>query len=272
MILYADILFIIDLSMDVLALWVAEHLTQSRMRATRVIAAGCVSSALSVAATAMGAGRALSVALTITLPLIMCVIAFGKASPHLFFRRYVFTWLGGLLLGGALTALLRHGAARAYSDALDFRSSVSAAIPVGALSVILFIKTLSRSPPTRHTDVTLTLHRRTVVLRALCDSGNLVTDPFTGECVIVADAEAVRDLFTEDEFHALTSHEKYVPSSLEGRFRVIPACGVSGDTLLRAVRIDEVKVGGKSSRALVALSSTVADAEHAAVIPTRLLG
>lgn len=277
MLLYADILFFIDLSMDVLALWAAGRLTRSRMRARRILSAAAASSAVSVAATALGLSSASSVVLSLSLPLLMCLIAFGKSSARLLIKRYVCTWLGGLLLGGVMCALLRRGAARAYSAALDVTASALGVLPLGVLAVVLFIKTLSRSPPTRSVNVTLTLRHRSVTLRALCDSGNLLTDPFTGECVIIADPTAARALFTEEEFLALTSPASDAVAAhaeldvLAGRFRLIPASSISGELLLRAVRLDEVRIKDKSCRALVTLSSTVAGGDTAAVIPTQLL-
>lgn len=266
MILYADILFLIDFSMDVLTLWAVGRLTHSPMRAARLSAAAALSSAVTVAAVALGSSRIFSLALSAALSLVMCRIAFGRARAAPFIRRCVILWLGGLLLGGCMTALLQLGRLSPHS-ARDAGIDAATLMPAGALLAMLLTRTLSRTPRARFSSITLRQSGKSVTLRGLCDSGNLLTDPFTGEAVVIVKASAVRELFTEEEYTALISDGE-PPSSLEGRLRLIPASGVSGEALLRALRLDGVYIRGTEFRALVALSEGLSVSDCDAVLPS----
>lgn len=109
--------------------------------------------------------------------------------------------------------------------------------------------------------VTLTMEGRTVRLDALVDTGNTLADPLSDAKVLVAEWEAVRELFAAD---LLTEQALCDPvggaaklAAVLGaqRVRMIPyrSVGVSSGMLL-AVRVDGAVIGSRvENRLLVAL-------------------
>ena len=122
----------------------------------------------------------------------------------------------------------------------------------------------------RHTSFTgelkavrLELGERTVELTALTDTGNTLTDPVTGQGVMVAEGERLLPLFAASQRPSV--QELRDPAgALErltgagGHFRLLPYRAVGVDRgLLLAVRVDRAVVDGEDRGAMVvALSPT----------------
>ncbi len=103
-------------------------------------------------------------------------------------------------------------------------------------------------------DVTLTRRGRTLRLRALEDSGNALTDPLSGDGVVVADAAALAPLFDDPALLRLEAPEALAQlAGAQGRgLRLLPcACVASGRTLLLCFRPDGIRVDGKERRDLL---------------------
>ena len=106
---------------------------------------------------------------------------------------------------------------------------------------------------------------RKVELTALCDTGNGLRDPATGNPVLVACAERLRELWPPELRPFLTDRALEHPAEVlarlpseRTRFRLIPyrTVGVPSGLLL-AVRTDRCVIGGRRmERLLVALSPT----------------
>ena len=116
--------------------------------------------------------------------------------------------------------------------------------------------------------VTVTLAGRSAGFTALCDTGNELTDPVTGEGVLVAEAEALSPLLDGgaaallkadplDSFTLLAERPE-----LRGRLRLLPCSCVTGaDSLLLMFRPDEVRVDGRKSGASVAVARAALSSE-----------
>ena len=111
--------------------------------------------------------------------------------------------------------------------------------------------------------VRLELEDRTVELTALTDTGNTLTDPVTGQGVMVAEGERLLPLFAVSQRPSV--QELRDPAgALErltgagGHFRLLPYRAVGVDRgLLLAVRVDRAVVDGEDRGAMVvALSPT----------------
>lgn len=268
MVLYADVLFLIDFSMDVLTLWTAGKLTHSELKVWRVALSAAFGALVSVIATALGASRAAGAVISAVSAFVMTFIAFGYGKPTLIIRRYIFLWLGGILLGGVMTVLMSVGRLQANSDSTNADLAV---IPMGVLLLFVLVSAIIRTPKVDRTYITLGFRDRSCELRAICDSGNLLSDPFSGESVILIKKEAAAVLFSDSELTYLMSQNGIPPESIFTRVRLIPASSLSGETLIKAVRVDKVTVGGKSCAALVAVTDNIKSENYNAVVSTKLL-
>lgn len=136
-----------------------------------------------------------------------------------------------------------------------------------ALFTLVFRRAGRRGEQSLHT-VSVRLGERSAVFTALLDTGNELTDPVTGEGVVVAEAEALSPLLggegaallrgePAESFQALAGLEQ-----LRGRVRLMScACVTGSDSLLLLLRPDEVRIDGRKSGASVAVSRAALSAE-----------
>ena len=98
---------------------------------------------------------------------------------------------------------------------------------------------------------------KTRVLTALLDTGNTLTDPITGESVLVVGAEVAEDLFGLTQTDLQSPVETIASRNVFG-MRLIPyrAVGQSAGMLL-GVRMDEVVIGKQKYGGLVAFAPQV---------------
>ncbi|MCC8078086.1 MAG: sigma-E processing peptidase SpoIIGA [Oscillospiraceae bacterium] len=210
------------------------------------------------------------------------------------------------LAAGALAVLLAFGAARRtvravaafYAVAAAFAGAVYAAAGLSGqtldgkvyLNVSLRVLVLSfalcyagvslvfrrvgRRAERRLVAVELELDGRQVHITALEDSGNELTDPLTGNAVLVAGAAALAPLFEgsaalelSDPLAALEAMQAQNPAV---RFRLLPcACVAAERALLLCFRPDAVRTDGQARRDLtVAVSphSLCPDGEYQALL------
>lgn len=125
-------------------------------------------------------------------------------------------------------------------------------------------------------NVSVTLAGRCAGFTALYDTGNELTDPVTGEGVLVAEAGALSPLLDPDAAALLGADplEGFTrlaqTPGLRGRVRLLPCSCVTGaDSLLLMFRPDEVRVDGRKSGVCVAVSRAALSSEglYQALIP-----
>lgn len=145
---------------------------------------------------------------------------------------------GALLLGTACGSMARVARGIVYAQ-------LPWGVLLGAAGITwLLLSTVFRGGAARDGEelvtVTLTHNGRTVTLRLLRDSGNLLTDPASGESVPVIGESALRALLPREESTYLT----------------LPCTTAGGAGELRAFYCDGLRVrGGEWQRRLVAVST-----------------
>lgn len=84
---------------------------------------------------------------------------------------------------------------------------------------------------------------RSVSLTLLIDTGHDLRDALTGAPVIITDADKMRELLGDGDY-ALFSEERFDEAGgIAARFRMLPVKTVGGSSMLKAVRIDRIKIG-----------------------------
>ena len=273
MILYADVLFIIDFSMDVISLWITGRITHSKMKPSRISISAAIGALLSVLCTAFSAGSIISALVSIVSSVLMCIVSFSIGDLLRFLRRLSVVWVSGMLLGGIMTSLMSLGNKNtniAYSASEAHTFSL---VPIAVVILLVLVGSLMKVRGKREVEVILKLGRKSVNLRGLADSGNLLEDPFSGDAVIVAFWSKVSSLFENDEkryLEDIVSGE--IPLSLVGRVRFISAAGIGGQVMLKAVRFDKVIIDSKECRTLIALDMGVEEHKnYDCIVPFRIL-
>jgi stage II sporulation protein GA (sporulation sigma-E factor processing peptidase) len=264
MVVYVDVLFIINLLIDYIALLVSAKICAVPTPRLRLLAAAAFG-ALFAVVTVLPFGAVLANPLIkIGAGAVMVLMAFvGK--PRLLRLTLVFfavsaafggvvmaaTYLGGGRLSGVVTAV-------------DMRL-LAIAFGLSYVALTLIFRRAARHRPSEIVPVTLRHGGREVSLKALRDTGNALTDPMSGRPVVVAGVGDIKTLFPQSVLGKISElRAKDAVRVLEElshldntiRFQLIPyrAVGIAGGMLL-AFKPDEIVIDGKSKTGmLLALS------------------
>lgn len=267
-VLYLDQLFVVNFLVDYCILLAAARISDVPLRRKRYLLAaltGAIYAALSVLPgltwLALAPAKAAS-------GMLLALIAFG--GERRFWRCAVVFFAAAALFGGAVYALSLAAGSSAPGAALQ-RVRLRVLIPTFAVCYAL-VTTIFRhrmqSAQRMILPVTLTVNGRTLALRAIRDSGNVLRDPVTGLRVAVISAAVLRDVlgaFPDEPIAAVQALRGQVAGP-----RLLPysAVGVSGG-LLAAFRPDRLSVAGKDEELLLALSPTPVsvDKEYELLLP-----
>lgn len=120
-------------------------------------------------------------------------------------------------------------------------------------AVGLFVK--RASPADKTVSVSLVNSGKSITVNALIDTGNTLKDAFTGEGVVIADEAVIKSLFG----CSLTAYIEKEKSENKLNIRLIPVNTVSGETVLPAVKTEQMiinKTGKTKQGVLLAQSKT----------------
>ena len=121
-VVYADLLFLIDFSMDFLTFYIVSRILHQKAKLIRICSASAMGGIYSVVSLGMSGKGLLSLSLSIFVCFVMCMTAFLEKSPKRFSRMPLYTvtfFVVSSMLGGAMTALFylfnRLGLDKAFS-------------------------------------------------------------------------------------------------------------------------------------------------------------
>lgn len=171
--------------------------------------------------------------------MIMAVIAFGCNRSTL--RRCVLFVFLSMALGGIVSGL-------------ESRSFPILIFAAGCVALMCWTGFLGKSGKGAYVPVELTYGGKTYKLTALCDTGNMLSDPVTGQQVLVAGADIGFDIFGFTPNQLADPIITMERSSICG-LRLIPyrAVGKAAGMLL-AVKLDKVMINGQRAGDLVAFA------------------
>lgn len=260
-VLYADVLFIINFSMDFLSIYITAKLLSLRQSAIRFTAAAVLGAFGATTMTALGITSFPEALLTVLLSFTMTAIALGVGSLRTFLIRSFALWGAGALLGGAVSVLCSLGESPVIGQHTSGADSPYVIyLASGAILVFFFIRLIRPKLAQKTAEITIRLGENSVTVTALVDSGNLAADPISGSPVIfISRSEAVK-LIGEKDVQALLNCDRVTLSyDLLRRLRLIPVAGETHSELYFAIRPDSVTVGKKSSDVFIAVTDKSPD-------------
>ncbi len=195
-VVYADILFIINFSMDFLVLFGVGRLLGIRSRLFRIVLSGAAGGAYSVLSLLISQPLFRGVS-AVAVSFLLCLIAYPLSGRVKYLKAVFLFYSGAVLLGGCVSAC--------YSFLSSLFPDISPGegmtdIPLGVFAAVAAFSVLlsfitgrlwSRQKSVYYASVTVEYMEKTGNLRLLCDSGNLVTEPISGLPVIVISGKAV---------------------------------------------------------------------------------
>ena len=265
---YADLLFLVNFSMDFLCAYLTASLLRRRAVPWRLLTASALGGVYAVAALFLTVSKPAAFALDMIVCLLMCAILFGaRGVPLRFFVVACALFVGvSMAMGGMMTALfnllnraglpLEEMGSESEEDGLSTWLFALLA-GISTLAGLRGSRLLRRSASRRFARLAVTVDGKTVELQALVDSGNLCRDPISGRPVIFIDPDRARMLVGEKGDGGMSP-------SVARRFRLIPIETVGGRRMQAAYLPDRVTLsdagGTREITALFAPAETLAGA------------
>ena len=270
--IYADVLFIINFSMDFLSLYIVGRLMHFRMKAPRVILGASLGALYGVLELLLSGTSLWKTAITLSVLLTMCAIAFGQRSLRTYFASVALTFGVSMIIGGMMTsAFLKLGGQASYIKIGGAIETIYGNLPVWKFAVFALLSAIStwgigklfrRKRAMRTCALRMTFDGNEHEWVALVDSGNLLEEPVSGTPVIFLKGNAARSL-PAYLLYAMKSGAAALSSENVGKLRVIPSRTVTGNGILLAAVPERLSLltGGvwESRRALVAVDFSDGD-------------
>jgi len=270
--IYADVLFIINFSMDFLSLYIVGRLMHLRMEAKRVILGASLGALYGVAELLLRLPAAAETAVTVGVLCLSCLIAFGFGRLRTFVASAALTFGVGMLIGGMMTsAFLKLGNSVSYMEIGGTIATVWGELPVWQFALLALLSALAthglgklfrRKRAIRTCIVRMRFEGREEELTALVDSGNLLEEPVTGTPVIFLKGRAAGILPTR-LLCAMKNGASALSAPEAGELRMIPGSTVSGSGILLAAVPEAVSLLSdgvwEDRRALVAVDFSSGD-------------
>jgi len=286
-IVYADLYFMINFSMDFLCFFLTAKILSVKFNALRLTIAAVLGGIYAVCALFLSVGRVWALVVDMAVCALLCVAAFLRKKELKSIFTYIPVYIAvSMVLGGFMTALFnlfnRLDLPTPENDSDGMSIWLFAILAVlGGFSVLIGGRFFARKSSRKNAEVTVTYKEKSVRVRALCDSGNLLRDPVSQAPCIVVDRVFLRGVIPNEALVASSNGDISSLGSMErensARIRLIPVNTATGEGLLVAFRVDLVEVdSGKGQRrveALIVASNigNTADGSHA-LIPPELLG
>ncbi len=278
-VVYVDLFFIINFSMDFLCFFLTSQLLSGKLRILRTLLASVVGGIYACVALFLPFQGVMGIFLDILICIAMCAIAFfGQGSLLCHSCVYIAV---SAVLGGFMTALF--GLLNKANLPLDSMGgdglSAYVLLVLAAISALISLcggRFFRRRTSRKHISVHIELDGNVKRLSGFCDSGNLLRDPVSGKPCIVADKGALLGILPSEILSCTQSDIPALGGKFASRIRVIPAVGALGSGMLLAFRMDRVMLcDDKEQRQVDALIAVAALGKAPdgceAIVPTILL-
>lgn len=287
---YADLLFLVNFSMDFLCFYLCARLLRRPLSLWRGMLASALGGVYAVVVLFLTMGRVPAFLLDVVVCFALCAVAMmGKQERFRSLARLSALYLLiSVLLGGLMTALYAQlnripGLVdRVEADGgatwLFFGLSL-----LSAILTALWGRCFKKSTRKIAVAVTVEMGGQRVVLEGMCDSGNLLRDPISGKCVIPVEISQLQGLLPPALLRAaasLTVSEEM--AKLEGEYlrmiRLIPVRTATGERMMLAVAADRIYIQEQGKAEAHEVSALVAPTKLtnkqdgiAALVPSELM-
>ncbi len=249
---YVDVLFLINFTMDAIALYITSRLCSQRPGILRTVVAASVGALYSILSVFVVLEPLLDIFVFVLICLIMSCIAWKCTLLSDIIKRSVIMLISSSLLGGIMSAaysMLSKISFLSYGDTYSLRGGLLGFFILASLSLFgaMILTSLHGSgnmPSVAY--VKIILFGKEVNAKGIFDSGNLLRDPLSGRYVIIVRSDLFSGVLSSD---FLKSAEQADVSLLERisnkekvRFRLVPMKGVGEEKILIGVSADKVKL------------------------------
>lgn len=275
MIVYADVLIVLNLTVDFFLLSAASVILRRKVSALRITAAAFLGGACALYIFIPSVSIFADFIIKLIICVLMSLIAFGYQSFKQFLKSVfaVFTvtcGYAGIMI--AVWHIFKPHGMLINNSVVYF--DISPLVLVGATAVsyfaFVFLSAIfKRSAATaKMCNITLFAGGSRAELSAIVDTGNSLNDAFGKSEVIIADRSVAESLFGETD----PQKNEFV----KPRYRVVPCGTVSGSDMLEGFRCDSAKIenGGRSitlQKPILAVSKLPLNDGYNAIINPKIL-
>lgn len=249
---YADVLFVINFSMDVLSLYIAAKITSQKVLTLRLAAGGVVGGIYGVLSLFVPGGRLISLPLSIIMGTLVVAIGLGVRSGKDFILSSILFFVAGGTISGVMTAIMSITGRIDNGGGFDLSPRAFAlCAAVSAALTLISGKMYSFTGRVRKVDIRIAEGNREFCAEALLDSGNLVREPISGRPCVIVRAPDMKDLIPEDLYCEVIggrsdlsrlSHKTLLKT------RLVPIKGVGESRIMLAYRPELIEISEKGRR------------------------
>ncbi|MBO7148362.1 MAG: sigma-E processing peptidase SpoIIGA [Clostridia bacterium] len=275
MVVYADILFLVNFSLNWFSLLLTSRLTKHRLRLINGICAAGIGAIAGILTLFFRGTLAITIT-EIASTFLMCAIAFNTSGFTTYARLCCCLFASGITLGGSLT-LIYSFFNRAGIE-LKKQSDVSSVLFIMlslavTLAALIFERVMRSRKSINGTELLIEHNGKSRRVSLFSDSGNLLCEPISGKPAIIVGADRLAGLLPESIL--ANDAASTLGSTHSTRFRLIPATGVCGSGLLLGFVPDSLKLEGEDRReldAIIAIDKSEAGRKRRyAIIPSSII-
>jgi stage II sporulation protein GA (sporulation sigma-E factor processing peptidase) len=261
-IVYADLLFLVNFSMDFLCFFVTSRILQRRFSAWRCIVASAMGGVYSVAVLFMRLNFLFGLIADLTFCAIMCLIVYGikDKTVGLFLLNTTVYFGVSMGMGGCMTAMysllnrmeLPLGEVERNPDGISVWLFGLLAVCSGA--VAFFGGGLFKSSAEEISEIDIHYKGNRLSVRGMVDTGNMLRDPVSGRPIIMVDVKVMSGFMNSEVAVAALKGDvsKIISLDPTHKIRVVPMNTASGKALVCAfvpekIHIRAVSIGKNSS-------------------------
>lgn len=270
MVVYADILVILNLIVDYFLLSASAAILRVKLSVFRQLASAAVGAFSSLYIFAPDLGLFFDLVFRAVICAVMVLCAFGFRSAKRFFRSAGVLFLVTCGFGGIMTAVwsaFRPKGMTVVNSVVYFNISPAVLICASVITYLLFmlLKAIfsGTSRLADRCEITVTAEEKSITMDAIVDTGNSIKDYLSGSEVIIADGEFVKVL--------LGSDNPVTDIRLKKRYRILPLSTVSGGGTLDGFRCDSAVISDgertvKLEKPILAVSKTPLRDDYQAIV------
>ena len=251
-IIYIDVLILLNIIITFLLLLGTSSLLSLSPKPVRYLVGSLLGGASSLVILAPEMGFVLSLVTKLLFSVVIVVSVYNpkrlraalKETAYFFVVSFIFA--GMMMFAASLPGvhLVQYRNGAAYIN-LSFFSLISACVICYAVTFILGRLTSHKPSGDIKFDVLIVNGSHSVRTQAILDTGNSLTDPFTGESVIVGDDVTLGRVMPPEIVRY------YNNEAVSGALRLLPCKTVSSDALLPCFRPDRVEITGENTSCIL---------------------
>lgn len=277
--LYIDVLFVVNFSMDFLALYLTSVFLHAEFIVVRKVIASIVGALYASVAIATNFTNLL---VTLLVAVLICLISFGYTNLQMLLKRAISYFAVNFILGGAMTAiynwfnkiqgtkkLLIYGEVNTIEEQLPMVVFVLSCCLV-SIYILIFGRVMNSRKGAVYAKVDLKNKGKYISFKGVVDSANFLIEPLSGQPVIFVSKKIMEKLVSGQTLEFMESSKLQNRNLDTKKIRLVVMETVSGKEIAVCFKTDEICVDGVKVSAWLALGKNSGFSDFDGIVPLGL--